>query len=68
MKGGGASRICASCKVEIFPRVDPVVIMLAIDGERCLLGRQPRFAPGMYSALAGFSNRARRSRRRCGAR
>jgi NAD+ diphosphatase len=31
-----------------------VVIMLAIDGERCLLGRQPRFAPGMYSALAGF--------------
>ena len=28
--------------------------MLAIDGERCLLGRQARFAPGMYSALAGF--------------
>ncbi len=54
MKGGGASRTCPSCKVEIFPRVDPVVIMLAIDGERCLLGRAARFAPGMYSALAGF--------------
>ncbi len=53
-KGGGASRVCPSCAVEIFPRVDPVVIMLAIDGERCLLGRQARFAPGMYSALAGF--------------
>lgn len=28
--------------------------MLAVDGDRCLLGRQPRFAAGMYSALAGF--------------
>ncbi len=28
--------------------------MLVIDGERCLLGRQRHFAPGMYSALAGF--------------
>ncbi len=54
MKGGGTSRVCPSCGAEIFPRVDPVVIMLAIDGERCLLGRQARFAPGMYSALAGF--------------
>jgi NAD+ diphosphatase len=54
MKGGGTSRTCPSCANEIFPRVDPVVIMLAIDGERCLLGRQARFAPGMYSALAGF--------------
>ena len=51
---GGVSRKCQSCGTEHFPRVDPVVIMLAIDGERCLLGRQPRFVPGMYSALAGF--------------
>jgi NAD+ diphosphatase len=51
---GGAGRACAACGTEVFPRVDPVVIMLAVDGERCLLGRQPRFAPGMYSALAGF--------------
>jgi NAD+ diphosphatase len=34
--------------------MDPVVIMLVIDGDRCLLGRQRHFAPGMYSALAGF--------------
>jgi NAD+ diphosphatase len=54
VKGGGTSRHCESCNVEVFPRVDPVVIMLAIDGDRCLLGRQARFAPGMYSALAGF--------------
>jgi NAD+ diphosphatase len=37
-----------------FPRTDPVVIMLAVDGDACLLGRQPRFPKGMYSALAGF--------------
>lgn len=51
---GGVSRVCEPCGHEVFPRVDPVVIMLAIDGDQCLLGRQPRFVPGMYSALAGF--------------
>jgi NAD+ diphosphatase len=52
--GGGWRRECASCQAQHFPRTDPVVIMLAVDGERCLLGRQPRFPKGMYSALAGF--------------
>lgn len=51
---GGFRRDCPSCKAQHFPRVDPVVIMLVTDGEHCLLGRQPQFAPGMYSALAGF--------------
>ncbi|MEX3933387.1 NAD(+) diphosphatase [Paraburkholderia phymatum] len=50
----GWQRVCDACGTRHFPRVDPVVIMLAIDGERCLLGRQRQFAPGMYSALAGF--------------
>ncbi|MEO8669335.1 MAG: NAD(+) diphosphatase [Bauldia sp.] len=54
MKSGGYRRDCPSCKAEHFPRTDPVVIMLAVDGERCLLGRQSRFPPGMYSCLAGF--------------
>ena len=51
---GGYRRDCPACGAEHFPRTDPVVIMLAIDGERCLLGRQARFAPAMYSCLAGF--------------
>jgi NAD+ diphosphatase len=59
---GAASRVAASgwrrecdvCKTQHFPRTDPVVIMLAVDGDRCLLGRQARFPKGMYSALAGF--------------
>ncbi|MGI4861073.1 MAG: NAD(+) diphosphatase [Janthinobacterium lividum] len=54
MSAAGWRRDCQACSLQHFPRVDPVVIMLVIDGERCLLGRQPHFAPGMYSALAGF--------------
>jgi NAD+ diphosphatase len=51
---GGWARRCDSCTAEHFPRVDPVVIMLAEHGDRVLLGRQPQFPPRMYSALAGF--------------
>ncbi|HEY1426420.1 MAG TPA: NAD(+) diphosphatase [Caulobacteraceae bacterium] len=51
---GGWRRLCPSCKAEHFPRTDPVVIMLVIRGERCLLGRQAVWPKGMFSALAGF--------------
>jgi NAD+ diphosphatase len=50
----GWGRRCGSCNAEHFPRVDPVVIMLAEHDGRVLLGRQPQFPPRMYSALAGF--------------
>lgn len=50
----GWKRDCPACAAEHFPRTDPVVIMLTVDGERCLLGRQSRFPPGTYSCLAGF--------------
>jgi NAD+ diphosphatase len=50
----GWRRECKNCGMQHFPRTDPVVIMLAVDGDDCLLGRQPRFPKGMYSALAGF--------------
>ncbi len=50
----GWRRDCPACGTHHFPRTDPCVIMLAIDGERCLLGRQSRFPPGMWSCLAGF--------------
>jgi len=51
---GGWSRQCPSCVAEHFPRVDPVVIMLAEHDGRLLLGRQPQYPAGRYSALAGF--------------
>jgi len=51
---GGWSRKCGNCGAEHYPRVDPVVIMLAEHGGRLLLGRQPHYPPGRFSALAGF--------------
>jgi NAD+ diphosphatase len=54
MSAAGWRRECDACKTQHFPRTDPVVIMLAVDGDRCLLGRQARFPKNMYSALAGF--------------
>jgi NAD+ diphosphatase len=54
MAEGGWKRLCPSCKTEHFPRTDPVAIMLVEKGDKCLLGRQKQFPPGMYSCLAGF--------------
>ena len=51
----GWRRDCPACHMQHFPRTDPVVIMLAISGERCVLGRSRRFAPTMWSCLAGFA-------------
>ena len=56
---GGHIRRCGACGHHIFPRTDPVVIMLVIGGpsaDACLLG-QPRGRmanTNFYSALAGF--------------
>lgn len=50
----GWGRTCRGCGVEHFPRVDPVVIMLAEHDGRVLVGRQPHYPEGRYSALAGF--------------
>ena len=51
---GGWVRHCPNCKAHHFPRVDPVVIMLATKGERCLLGRGLRRPGARFSCLAGF--------------
>jgi len=50
----GWRRECQACGAHHFPRTDPVVIMLVLRGDACLLARQARFAPGMYSCIAGF--------------
>ena len=52
---GGIVRRCPNCGAEHHPRTDPVVIMLVTDGaDRVLLGRQPSWPGGRFSALAGF--------------
>lgn len=50
----GWGRQCAQCNAQHFPRVDPVVIMLAEHDGKVLVGRQPAYPPRRYSALAGF--------------
>jgi len=52
----GYRRRCtgADCGMEHFPRTDPAVIMLVTHEDHALLGRSPRFAEAVYSALAGF--------------
>ncbi len=50
----GWGRKCGACGKDHFPRTDPVVIMLPHYHGRALVGRQSRFPPGNYSALAGF--------------
>jgi NAD+ diphosphatase len=50
----GWRRECAACGAQHFPRTDPVAIMLAVKDDRCVLGRQARFAAKSYSCLAGF--------------
>jgi NAD+ diphosphatase len=55
-EAAGNSRICVNndCCREIFPRVDPAIIVLVSDGDRCLLGRQVNWPEGRYSTVAGF--------------
>jgi NAD+ diphosphatase len=50
----GYRRHCDACGADHFPRTDPVVIMLGIHGDACLVGRNKRFPGKFYSALAGF--------------
>lgn len=55
-QSGGNTRICTSksCGASIFPRVDPAIIVLVSDGDRCLLGRQASWPEARYSTIAGF--------------
>lgn len=54
MAKGGWQRDCPACGTEHFPRTNPVVIMLAEQGDAVLVGRQHGWPAGNYSALAGF--------------
>jgi NAD+ diphosphatase len=52
---GGYRRECPRCGAEHFPRTDPVVIMLPILGDACLVGHNKKFPnAALFSAFAGF--------------
>ena len=48
------ARECPQCSLLHFPRLAPAIIVLIERGRELLLARSRRFAPGMYSVLAGF--------------
>ena len=53
---GGHLRVCTNpqCKQQHFPRTDPAIIVCTTCGDKILLGRQPTWAKGRYSNIAGF--------------
>jgi NAD+ diphosphatase len=52
---GERARRCPNCKLSVYPRISPVIMVLIHRGnELLLLGRANRFPRGMFSALAGF--------------
>jgi NAD+ diphosphatase len=55
-ESGGNTRVCVNpaCGRELFPRVDPAIIVLVSHGDHCLLGRQCSWPEGRYSTIAGF--------------
>lgn len=48
------SRICPKCRIPLFPRLSPAMIVAVERGDEILLARSPHFPPGIYSCLAGF--------------
>lgn len=48
------ARTCPSCQLVVYPRIAPVVMGLILRDHELLLARSPHFAPGVYSAIAGY--------------
>ena len=48
------SRRCPACGHIAYPRLSPAMMVLVWRGRELLLARSPHYAPGMFSALAGF--------------
>lgn len=51
----GSQRVCSTCNTVHYPQVSPSIIVVVVDHDRCLLVRQPKHPPGLYTAIAGFS-------------
>ncbi|HEX6004388.1 MAG TPA: NAD(+) diphosphatase [Burkholderiales bacterium] len=48
------ARYCPSCRFTSYPPVSPAIMALVTRGRELLLVRKPDWAPGRYSAVAGF--------------
>lgn len=57
IREAGHVQICSNdlcTQKQIFPRVDPAIIVLVAHEDRALLGREANWPEGRYSTLAGF--------------
>lgn len=56
LESAGHKLVCNNpdCHRESFPRIDPAIIVLVTHDDACLLGRNSRWPPKRFSALAGF--------------
>ena len=48
------SRSCPRCKIPMYPRLAPAMIVSVERDDQILLARGPNFPPGIKSVLAGF--------------
>ena len=46
--------VCRECRLHVYPRLSPSIIVLVHREDEVLLARNHRFPEGMYSTLAGF--------------
>jgi NAD+ diphosphatase len=53
-QAGERARRCPACGHSAYPRISPAMMALVWRPGQVLLARAPHFAPGLYSALAGF--------------
>jgi NAD+ diphosphatase len=54
IRGEERARSCPSCRLRVYPRINPAVMVLVTRGSDVLLARKPGSPQGRYSALAGF--------------
>ena len=48
------ARACPACRFTSYPLVSPAVMVLVTRGRELLLARKAEWAPGRFSAIAGF--------------
>lgn len=53
-KNGRFERVCPMCKVSLFPRISPSIIVLIHRGDQLVMARSPHFPEGRYGLIAGY--------------
>lgn len=53
-RSGPISKRCPRCGREVFPRLNPAIVVLVTKGEEALLVHASTLRPGIYALVAGF--------------